>query len=309
MARVRSPNYPAISLPEAIARAKTVHEAEQHLAAPREVIAKHLGFNSLHGGANRIVSALTKYGLLDEVSGDKLKISPLALSILHPTNPAERASAIKEAAAKPPLFAEITSEWNGARPSDANLRTYLIRRNFGADALDRVIQAYKDTVELVAPHEEGYNAPASKPDRTPPTVRVGDHIQWEQGGVLQLPQPRRVVWVSEDGRWLRIEGSPTGIPMDEARAVQPPKDPPSDLFQSEMNDLMGTIGRGPLAQRLKVMMTGTSRLRVNADLLHAGEVDKLIRILEANKALLEDDSNAKESNAVGNDQATDEPTS
>ena len=133
-------------------------------------------------------------------------------------------------------------------------------------------------------------------DPMTPAVKVGDHIQWEQGGVLQLPQASRVVWVSGDGRWLRIEGNPTGIPTEEAHIVEPPP-PPMDLFQSEMNHLMGTIGPGPLAQRLKVMMTGTSRLRVNADLVHPGEVDKLIRILVANKALLEDDINAKESNA------------
>lgn len=295
MSRVRSPNYPAISLPEAITRAKTIHEAEQHLAAPKEVIAKHLGFGGLNGGSNRIISALTKYGLLEEVSGDKVKVSPLAISILHPNNPAEKASAIKEAASKPPLFSEITSEWNGAQPSDANLRTYLIRRNFAADALDRVILAYKDTVELVTSPEKVYNKPASNADRTPPAVKVGDHIQWEQGGVLQLPQARRVVWVSDDGRWLRIDGSPTGIPMDEVRVVEPPPPP----FQSEMDHLMGPIGPGPLTQRLKVMMTGTSRLQVNADLIHPGEVDKLIKILEANKALLdEDDNNAKETNAA-----------
>jgi hypothetical protein len=298
MPRVRSPNYPAISLPEAITRAKTIHEAAQHLAAPKEVIAKHLGFGGLNGGSNRIISALTKYGLLEEVSGDKVKVSPLAISILHPTNPAEKASAIKEAASKPPLFSEITSEWNGAQPSDANLRAYLIRRNFAADALDRVILAYKDTVELVTSPENAYNKPASNVDRPPAAVKVGDHIQWEQGGVLRLPQARRVTWVSDDGRWLRIEGSPTGIPMDEACVVEPPRGPTPDLFQSEMDHLMGPIGPAPLTQRLKVMMTGTSRLRVNADLIHPGEVDKLIKILEANKALLEEDNNAKDTNAA-----------
>jgi hypothetical protein len=51
------------------------------------------------------------------------------------------------------------------------------------------------------------------------------------------------------------------------------------------------------------MMTGTSRLRVTADLVHAGEVDKLIKILEANKALLEEDDGAKEVNAAAVDPA------
>ena len=50
---------------------------------------------------------------------------------------------------------------------------------------------------------------------------------------------------------------------------------------------MGPIG-SPLSQRLKVMMTG-SHLRVSADLINAREVQKLIKILEANQALLEDE--------------------
>jgi hypothetical protein len=194
MPRVRSPNYPAISLPEAITRAKTIHEAEQHLAAPKEVIAKHLGFGGLNGVSNRIISALTKYGLLEEVSGDKVKVSPLAISILHPTSPAEKASAIKDAASKPSLFSEITSEWNGAQPSDANLRTYLIRRNFASDALDRVIQAYRDTMELVTSTEGGYNKPASHSDGTPPVANVGEQAPIQPKGpepasAQRLPSP------------------------------------------------------------------------------------------------------------------------
>jgi hypothetical protein len=194
MSRVRSPNYPAISLPEAITRAKTIYDAEQHLAAPREVIAKHLGFGGLNGGSSRIISALTKYGLLEEVSGDKVKVSPLAMSILHHKTPAEKASAIKEAASKPPLFSEIASEWNGAQPSDANLRTYLIRRNFGADALDRVIQAYKDTIELVTSPEEGYNTLASHGDGTPLAAKVGEQAPMqpktpELTSAQRLPSP------------------------------------------------------------------------------------------------------------------------
>ena len=118
MARIRSPNYPAIGLREALERVKTIYGAEQHLAAPKEVIAKHLGFNGVNGGSNRIISALAKYGLLEEISGDKVRVSGLARSILHPANDLEKVAAITEAATKPAIFAEIASEWGGAKPSD-----------------------------------------------------------------------------------------------------------------------------------------------------------------------------------------------
>jgi hypothetical protein len=160
MARVRSPNYPALSLPEAIKLVTTVQAAEQHLAAPKEVVAKHLGYSSYHGKAGRVVSALENYGLLEEVSGDKVKVSDLAMSILFPATPEEKRTALNAAAYKHPLFAAIKDEWHGSRPSDENLRVYLIRRKFGADALDRVIEVYKETMGLVTPESEGYSTPS-----------------------------------------------------------------------------------------------------------------------------------------------------
>jgi hypothetical protein len=170
MARIRSPNYPALSLPEAINRVKTIHNAERHLAAPKQVIAKHLGYNGLNGAALTAISAISKYGLIEEANGDQLKVSPLAMTILYPPSPTERATAIKESAFKPPLFTEIANEWGGAQPSDENLRSFLTRRNFAADAIERVIKAYRETIELVTRESGEYHAPLTKPGMT---ERVG----------------------------------------------------------------------------------------------------------------------------------------
>ncbi|HWY15595.1 MAG TPA: hypothetical protein VNX86_10710 [Rhizomicrobium sp.] len=161
MARVRSPNYPAFGLQEALNRIKTIHAAEHHLAAPKEVIGKHLGYNGLNGASLKAISALLKFGLLDEAQGDKLKVSPLAISILYPGKGDDRGAAIREAALKPALFQEIHNEWEGHWPSDENLRAYLIRKQFATDALDRVIQSYRETMDLVAREEGGYGASAT----------------------------------------------------------------------------------------------------------------------------------------------------
>src|SRR5437016_5983210 len=137
MARIRSPNYPAMSLPEAIDRIGRIHQEEQHLEAPREVMAKHLGYNSINGSSLKALSALLKYGLMAKTEGDRRRVTDLALQILHPRDPAERSAAIRDAAFRPALFAEIAKEWNGI-PSDANLTAYLIRRNFARDAIPEV---------------------------------------------------------------------------------------------------------------------------------------------------------------------------
>jgi hypothetical protein len=158
MTRIRSPNYPAISLPEAIKLMASVQAAEQHMAAPKEVVAKHIGYTTYHGLAKRVISAREKYGLLEEVTGDKVKVSSLAMSILFPASPEEKQKAINEAAFKHQLFATIKEEWQGSRPSDENLRVYLIRRKFASDALDRVIEVYKETMDLVTPESGVYPA-------------------------------------------------------------------------------------------------------------------------------------------------------
>lgn len=162
--RIRSPNYPAMSLPEAIERIEKIHLEERHLEAPREVMAKHLGYNSINGSSLKALSALLKYGLLEKTTGDRRRVTELALQILHPRTDTERAAAIKDAAFRPALFQDIAAEWPNGKPSDANLRAYLIRRNFATDAIPEVIDAYRKTVELVAA-ESGSYTEGSEPEQ------------------------------------------------------------------------------------------------------------------------------------------------
>lgn len=207
MARVRSPNYPALSLPEAIKSATAIQAAEQHLAAPKEVVAKHLGYASLHGHAGRAISAIENYGLLEEVNGDKVKVSPLAMSILFPASPEEKQTALKEAAFKHPLFMAIKEEWQGSRPSDENLRVYLIRRKFAADALDRVIEVYKATMDLVTLESGVYPVQESgQPAKTQekPTMQTPSGSQVAQRFTQPSPKPSAPMLVSFNGDLLEV---------------------------------------------------------------------------------------------------------
>lgn len=145
--RIRSPNYPALSLPEAIKRVQALYGAHHTHAAPREVVAKGLGYNSLNGASMTAISALQKYGLIDR-AGDGLKVSERALRILLPHSPVERATAIQEAANDPPLFAELKENFPDRIPGDDLLRNYLLRRGFAPGAVSSVIAAYRETSEM-----------------------------------------------------------------------------------------------------------------------------------------------------------------
>ncbi|MFM8821226.1 MAG: hypothetical protein ACKOD3_11965, partial [Phenylobacterium sp.] len=149
MARIRSPNYPQLSLGEALERVRKIHAKENHLAAPRDIIAKHLGYGGMNGASAKAISAIVKYNLLEEIGGDKMKVSPLALSILFPKDARERGEAIRRAALSPALFSDIESEWEGHKPSDDSLRSFLIRRSFTIDAVERVIESYRETMAFL----------------------------------------------------------------------------------------------------------------------------------------------------------------
>jgi hypothetical protein len=151
-----------MGLPEAITRVAGVHEKEQHLAAPREVVANHLGFKSLNGSSLKALSSLLKYGLLEKVQGDQRRVTDLAVRILHPTDEADKRAAIIEAANHPALFKEIANNWPNGSPSDENLKAWLIRRHFAADAVNDVIKAYRDTMDLVAREAGANNSPLKK---------------------------------------------------------------------------------------------------------------------------------------------------
>ena len=93
--RIRSPNYPALSLPDAIEKVTALYRNVHTHAEPREVIAKGMGFNTLNGASATAISALHKYGLLEKL-GDDIKVSERALRILH-NSAEEKAEAIRGA--------------------------------------------------------------------------------------------------------------------------------------------------------------------------------------------------------------------
>lgn len=210
MARVRSPNYPAISLPEAIERIRKVYEKEHtHKAAP-EVVAKALGYSGLNGASLSVMSALKKFGLLEEVGKD-LKVSHQALTILvDPKDSAERAKFIREAAFAPALFSELQAQYGSGVPSDENLRSYLLKRGFAPASVDAPIRSYRETIALVSDLPKEDNTPISGNDQETAmqssSDRIADEVAKTSGmrvpSISDIPAmgSRRDVFSLDEGR-------------------------------------------------------------------------------------------------------------
>ena len=52
-------------------------------------------------------------------------------------------------------------------------------------------------------------------DEKSPNLQVGDEVQWTNQGVDQFDKPRKITGISDDGKYAFVEGSNTGIPIEE----------------------------------------------------------------------------------------------
>ncbi len=166
---MRSPGYPAISLPEAIEKAKVIWEHEKKHPAPLSALETHWGFTVGSGAVSRLVSSLGKYGLLEDegVGDDKsYKLTEAALEIiLAPEGSSEKAQRIKEASLAPSIFRELWEHYQGELPSDANLESYLLlKKHFNPGKVKDFIQTFKATLAfasdfVILTTDEGGNNP------------------------------------------------------------------------------------------------------------------------------------------------------
>lgn len=148
----RSPSYPGVDLGAAIQRAEQVYQHERSHAAHYDTIVRHWGYSPKAGPGRVTFAALKKFGLLiEEGSGTarRGRLSDLALQIIQDQRPnsAERLEAIQRAALMPPIHRELWDTYQGALPSDDNLRYTLLReRNFTETGAGEFIQQFRATI-------------------------------------------------------------------------------------------------------------------------------------------------------------------
>lgn len=239
----RSPAYPFISLSKAMERAQELKDKEGFYAVPVTSAYAAWGISAKSSTSPQVVAALKHHGLLDyEGTGNvrSVKLSDLARRILLDKRPdsEEKAKLIQEAALTPSIYRDILNEYPDGLPSDATLETFLVlRRGFQEKAAEVLIPNLKDTIafaNLTGPVKK----PISSDGKDTPLVRakVGDMVQVEIAGHLTLEKPARVRAVTEHegSEWVFIDGSETGIPMEqivveEAEVTDGQRKPPPRL--------------------------------------------------------------------------------
>jgi hypothetical protein len=233
--RHRSPAYPAISLAQAIKRAEEFYKHEVRNPASFTAAARHWDYSPTSSGALLTIAALKSFGLFTELeaaSGRTVQLSPLGLKIVADKRPesVERNAAIKEAALTPKIHASIWRKYNGSLPSDAELE-YRLENDwkFNINSIKPFIKELRDTMSFAKLSESDKVSTGDEDTNGVPPVKIGDYIQWESQGMMQFREPKRVTEFADEGGFLFVEGSNTGIPIDEVTVVEAPVTAPKGV--------------------------------------------------------------------------------
>lgn len=155
--RSRSPNYPSMSLDEAIDAMRPVYAKEKRAKFPRLSLANHLGYTSLNGRALAKMGAVRAYGLI-EGREDALTVSGTAIALIDaPPDSPDRLNALRSAFLTPPLFRRLWDEHGAEPPSPQTLRWWLSQNGYVGDAADKALKVYLESLALVTQESGAYD--------------------------------------------------------------------------------------------------------------------------------------------------------
>lgn len=146
--RHRSPNYPALSLSEAIDRVRLLYDADKRAGAPVEAALRHLGFSGKNGRALVVLSALKKFGLIEDTNG-RITPTQLAVTLLaYPEGDPRRSEALRSAALSPYIYRSLVERYGeSGLPSDPTLHAELeVDFSFNPSAIPDFIKGFRETL-------------------------------------------------------------------------------------------------------------------------------------------------------------------
>ena len=245
----RSPSFPFISLRKAVERAKQILDAHRRETTRLATVAPTWGYAAKSSGLLQTVAALKQYGLIeDSGSGEERRIKLSDLGRRILTD--ERPGAKEPALKEAARNPRLFAEYIDRWADDFPDDRHCISEL----SLDRGFtpEAAKTFVKVLRITIKYAGIAGSDGLSSNPDVDASDR---EQEEVVQQPNHG-------------ASSSPSALPplLD---SVLPP------------------IGAKPLTQRLRVTTDG-NRISVEAELVSASEIDKLVRILLANKALMDE---------------------
>lgn len=246
---VRSPAYPVWSLSESVTAVAKIEGIYRNGKVDREAAAKLVGYSGLSGPANKALAALAQFGLVERAGKGEMRVTHRARAILHPDNEQEKRGELWAAAMEPKLFRELHERWPGIKPPEEGIVLYLNRQGFNKTAIRPAAKAYLQTLLYLEEAGASESHGSAAPDG-------------QESTPAEEVEPMETV----------VEERP--------RSVEPVSTVPLSA-RVELGEV--EWARNQLGKGMKV------RLLVSGGEMGAKEIGKLIKLLEAQKAVLADD--------------------
>ena len=172
MARMRSPNFPSLSLEEAVNFAKVIWDKNRKALIPREAAAKDLGYTGLTGRSMTVLGALNQYGLVEVTAKGQTRITQTAEDILIGFPEEVKRGAVSKAGRAPTLFREIYEKYDGDVPGENAIRSFLFQKGFTNDGVEKALKSFNATnryVEIYGDTESYRQGDDAAPESAPET--------------------------------------------------------------------------------------------------------------------------------------------
>jgi peptidoglycan hydrolase-like protein with peptidoglycan-binding domain len=186
----RSPNYPKLTLAQALESSKILYEKAGKAKVALQTAVGAWGYSGLNGAALTTLGTLTAYGLLSRERGAGLSVSPLAIALIHPTDKNQERINKAESALLPSVFMKLYSD--GFRDADVSIiANHLIQSGFTPDGAKVAASVYVENFKFA---ELGHFRSNSdmKRERGLPTVadNAGKMPPSSRGAVVFAPPAR-----------------------------------------------------------------------------------------------------------------------
>ena len=235
MAKLPTGRFPFISLNKALDRAQSIFDNDKNGKGLKVPVAfAAWGYSDKSSGGFQTVAALKGYGLLaDEGANDDraVKLTSEARQYFQTEIEGDKAALRSNFSSRPSLMAHLLEHWASGTVDDPVARTYL-KTTIGMNeqSARSALGIYKENLShinsktVVKGDRSGDVGGTKDEDQGDPIkfggARVGDVIDWEVDGALCNPEPLRIRALSDDGTWVFVHESSTGIPMDQVIVKQ-----------------------------------------------------------------------------------------
>jgi hypothetical protein len=236
----RGPSYPYVGLEEAISLAQKMYDYTKRAAAPVDsIITDAWKYSATSSSGIKVLAALKAFGLVEDAAAASgkasLKLTPRSIRILlDDQDTAERREELRKAALSPKWYEYCWKTWGKEMPPSMK-SNLLIEHGFVDSTVESFLKDYRKTVAFAGLLDDvifSENYDSDKESNTGP--KVGDWVQYELKGILQMPEARKLVRIEKDdehGAFGFVEGQNGGIPYKALIKAEPPAAESKPKFQ------------------------------------------------------------------------------